>query len=546
MTSIGQIPPSAARAVIRHLPRRALVLSTALAATFALATSAVAPGTVSAAANHRASAATGSASQRRSPVPVTGAYPQSMEGTLPPGNPPQNIQPSPDFLGQCSGFNYDDTDACVLTTLQAIDNAREHEGLPAMILPTNWTSLSPQQQLYVATNLERTVRGLAPMSGMASALDQSAAQAAVANEDPVPPAGFSWSTWGSNWAAAVGNPLEAIYFWMYDDGIGSSNIDCTVSNTSGCWGHRDNVLAEMSCGTCVMGSGFDPTAWEGYPSWTELLVQANGSSALDCAWNSELQYLPGSPGGAGLLSPAVGMAPTPDGNGYWLCDSSGGVFTFGDAQFYGSMAGNFLSAPIVGMATTPDGHGYWLVASDGGIFSYGDARFYGSTGGMRLNAPIVGMASTPSGNGYWLVASDGGIFTFGNARFYGSTGSMRLNRPVVGMASAPGGNGYWLVASDGGIFTFGGSSFYGSTGSMRLNRPIVGMATTPGGHGYWLVASDGGIFTFGNAPFRGSTGALVLNAPMVSMATPSPAGYWLAASDGGIFSFNVPFHGSMG
>ena len=29
--------------------------------------------------------------------------------------------------------------------------------------------------------------------------------------------------------------------------------------------------------------------------------------------------------------------------------------------------------PIVGMAVTPDGHGYWLVASDGGIFSYGDA-----------------------------------------------------------------------------------------------------------------------------------------------------------------------------
>ena len=37
--------------------------------------------------------------------------------------------------------------------------------------------------------------------------------------------------------------------------------------------------------------------------------------------------------------------------------------------------------------------GYWLVASDGGIFSYGDATFYGSTGGTTLNKPIVGMAS---------------------------------------------------------------------------------------------------------------------------------------------------------
>jgi L,D-peptidoglycan transpeptidase YkuD (ErfK/YbiS/YcfS/YnhG family) len=61
-----------------------------------------------------------------------------------------------------------------------------------------------------------------------------------------------------------------------------------------------------------------------------------------------------------------------------------------------------------------------LVASDGGIFSFGDAAFYGSTGALHLNAPIVGMAAAPGGGGYWLVASDGGIFSFGDAAFYGS------------------------------------------------------------------------------------------------------------------------------
>jgi hypothetical protein len=45
------------------------------------------------------------------------------------------------------------------------------------------------------------------------------------------------------------------------------------------------------------------------------------------------------------------------------------------------------------MAPTSDGQGYWLVASDGGIFSYGDAQFYGSTGALTLNKPIVGMAA---------------------------------------------------------------------------------------------------------------------------------------------------------
>jgi hypothetical protein len=45
------------------------------------------------------------------------------------------------------------------------------------------------------------------------------------------------------------------------------------------------------------------------------------------------------------------------------------------------------------MAATPDGKGYWLVASDGGIFAYGDAGFSGSAGSLHLNQPVVGMAA---------------------------------------------------------------------------------------------------------------------------------------------------------
>jgi hypothetical protein len=32
------------------------------------------------------------------------------------------------------------------------------------------------------------------------------------------------------------------------------------------------------------------------------------------------------------------------------------------------------------MASAPGGGGYWLVASDGGIFSFGNAGYYGSRG----------------------------------------------------------------------------------------------------------------------------------------------------------------------
>ena len=162
-----------------------------------------------------------------------------------------------------------------------------------------------------------------------------------------------------------------------------------------------------------------------------------------------------------------------------------------------------LNKPIVGMASTPDGKGYWMVASDGGIFSFGDAAFYGSMGGtaaqpthrghrgrpgdrrllgggvrrrhLQLRRPVLrehrqhpaqpahrrhgGVAPTARATASW--PSDGGIFTFGNAPFDGSTGGTPLVAPVVGMAPDNATNGYWMAAADGGIFTFGGASFLG-------------------------------------------------------------------------------------
>ena len=185
------------------------------------------------------------------------------------------------------------------------------------------------------------------------------------------------------------------------------------------------------------------------------------------------------------------------------------TFAFGDAPVPGPPVTSSL--PLVGAARA-DGGGYWEVASDGGIFSFGDAAFHGSMGGTPLNAPVVGLAATPDGGGYWEVASDGGIFSFGDAAFHGSMGGTPLNAPVVGLAATPDGGGYWEVASDGGIFSFGDAAFHGSMGGTPLNAPVVGLAATPAGGGYWEVASDGGIFSFGDADFRGSMGGTPLNA----------------------------------
>ena len=94
-----------------------------------------------------------------------------------------------------------------------------------------------------------------------------------------------------------------------------------------------------------------------------------------------------------------------------------------------------LNKPIVAMAR-PRREGLWLVASDGGIFAFGDAQFYGSTGSLKLPIPIIAMVLTQDGKGYCLVAADGGIFAFGDAQFHGSTGAIKLNKPIVGLAGA--------------------------------------------------------------------------------------------------------------
>jgi hypothetical protein len=118
-----------------------------------------------------------------------------------------------------------------------------------------------------------------------------------------------------------------------------------------------------------------------------------------------------------------------------------------------------------------------MVASDGGVFTFGDARFVGSMGAIRLSAPVESLTANPNGSGYWLVASDGGIFSFG-VTFYGSAGGTRLNKPITGMVGNPTGNGYLLVGADGGIFAFGDMAFKGSLGSSPPPAPITGAATS--------------------------------------------------------------------
>jgi CSLREA domain-containing protein len=300
-------------------------------------------------------------------------------------------------------------------------------------------------------------------------------------------------------------------------------IAVTVTNMDGAIPGTKAVVGQTGgYSACVPVVASGPSTAQAESSY--LAVAANGSTysysggtgTSDDLQASDAHVLSDDEiGHLTLNEPIVGMASTPDGAGYWLVAADGGVFSYGDAAFYGSTGAVHLNEPIVGMAATPDGKGYWLVAADGGVFAFGDAGYFGSMGGKALNQSVVGIASSASGSGYLLAAADGGVFAFGDAAFRGSQGGTRLNRPVTGIASTPSG-GYWLVASDGGVFSFD-TPFLGSMGGISLNSPVVGVAATPDGGGYWLVGADGGIFNFGDAQFTGAPNTTPPGVPIVGI-----------------------------
>jgi hypothetical protein len=165
--------------------------------------------------------------------------------------------------------------------------------------------------------------------------------------------------------------------------------------------------------------------------------------------------------------------------GYWVAKAGRAAADgFGDAiPFDEGAVPPKLVAPVVGVAGDASGLGYWTAASDGGVFTHGDAAFFGSAAPFHVAAPVVSAAPTRSGRGYWLVGSDGGVFTFGDATYTGSLGGHHLAAAITGISARFDG-GYWLLGSDGGVFSFGGAPFLGSAISSAGGR-ATGLAATP-------------------------------------------------------------------
>jgi hypothetical protein len=226
------------------------------------------------------------------------ATPQVHKGIVPPKNPKRSLAPSPNFLGRPSCARGGDGRRCNTIVLRAITHARKVlEKMGAMHFSlAAYEKLTRNEQLFVTVNLERAARGMRPVTELTRSLNRVAQIGANADADPplnqVPrtlPGGGHPVGLGGNWAGGWDNALGADYGWMYFDGPGADNGDCTKTNHSGCWGHRDNILGRFvtasACGggrnETVMGAGHVTRGKAFGDSETELLVGVCGKAPTD-------------------------------------------------------------------------------------------------------------------------------------------------------------------------------------------------------------------------------------------------------------------------
>ncbi len=206
---------------------------------------------------------------------------------VPPQNPPNAIFDYPCDLAFANGNAPSADAACV----SDINGGRALEGLPPLVLPSNWSTLTPGEQIFVATNLERVVRGEAPIPNLVNTYDASIQTAVSTFTDPMITAGVPWTAVAATGSTVV---LDAIYGWLYYDGPGGTNIDCTSPTAQGCWGHRDALLSngatignptEMDAGTGM--SNGSPTAAAVFVANPSPTPAAN----IVFSWTGEQQFL---------------------------------------------------------------------------------------------------------------------------------------------------------------------------------------------------------------------------------------------------------------
>jgi Ricin-type beta-trefoil lectin domain-like len=235
------------------------------------------------------------------------------------------------------------------------------------------------------------------------------------------------------------------------------------------------VLEVQGSGPCLdlaQADGDDNQLWE-------FVAAASGTGlTLKNVGTGQLAEVPSDSTAAGAtLDEAPGAQPAPTPNqqwalneapGYWAFTAHGNVNNEAGTPWFGSLgSASPPASDVVGMATTPDGEGYWLIESQqsGGatVKSYGDAA---SVADITAPCPVTGATTDPAG-GFWAFSACGDVFPDGGAPNLGSAVSRNVS-DITGLAAVPGGGGYWLIGSNDSVYPFGIATAGTSPGSANL------------------------------------------------------------------------------
>jgi hypothetical protein len=297
-----------------------------------------------------------------------------------------------------------------------------------------------------------------------------------------------------------GQPTSYGYQWELCDTAGAN---CTP--IAGAGGQSYTITSADAGGTLRVLESAANAAGSGAPasSAQTAVVPAAGVggyllyTAYGNIFNSSGATWYGSPNSSGWRpSDVAGLAPSADGRGYWLAESSGRVTPYGGAAAHPAIR---PAHPVIGIAAAPGG--YLLYTAYGNVYNSSGATWYGSpsAGGEHVS-DIVGLAPTADGRGYWLIDAAGHVYAYGDAATHPA---IRPAHPVIGIATVPG--GYLLYTAYGNIYNSAGAGWYGSPNSSGWHpSDVAGLAPTADGRGYWLVESSGRVTPYGDAVAEGS------------------------------------------
>ena len=115
------------------------------------------------------------------------------------------------------------------------------------------------------------------------------------------------------------------------------------------------------------------------------------------------------------LETVVDMIFVEDDEGLYLLLNNGRIVTLGKAIHRGDFYTEKIIAKPVSMSKRNWGNGYFIMDSMGGIFCFGDVDYFGSVPGDGMKIEAAQILGHSSGRGYWILDKFGRLFPFGYA-----------------------------------------------------------------------------------------------------------------------------------